>query len=237
MWSLLIFQPGIRPLPTSTSTRSVLASIDEDIYGLLFLSTIVWLHVDESADREAIARLARRRPAPSTGAQSTELLASQVPDRLDAAYNHRPPELAPPPIAIYQPAFARFRREMAIPTEDIEFSQSELTQASHFVDVSLRLYPTENERQSALRDTCFVQGAPLWTSVRVDVNKTFVLPDGCYQLVGPNSHRIFPSLGEVTNGGGGEGPDPSDKVQSIYIQIVSSEQVSVSHPPHHSTDH
>ncbi|KAJ3739658.1 hypothetical protein DFH05DRAFT_1529913 [Lentinula detonsa] len=186
--------------------------------------------VDEA--RQAIASLAQSRPPPSTGAQSTHLVSSQVEQRPDAAYNHRPPELAPPPLSIYHPVFARFRREMATSTESLQFSDKELGQASVLMDLSLRYYLSREERREAVGEVFEVDGQRVWDGACVSVDDMIMEVDGVLGLdlgfgtgTGSGSGTVYTMLGEIRNGSGDGGCDPSDQVQCAYIKLVSSKQV------------
>ncbi|KAF5368286.1 hypothetical protein D9757_010511 [Collybiopsis confluens] len=177
--------------------------------------------------REAIARQAQNRPPPSTGAKSTELLSAQNVQHLDAAYNHRPPELSPPPLAIYDPVFAKFRREAATLTESLDFTVEELDRASNFIDVSLRHYPNEHARQNALKSLLILDRG-YWDSKKISVNDSIIEPDGGSWVYSEIDSKPGPvacsSAAELKNGGGDGGCDPSDQVQRSYIKIVSSRQ-------------
>jgi hypothetical protein len=150
---------------------------------------------------------------------------SQREDSPDAAYNHRPPALAPTPIAIYEPAFAQFRRDMSTPTEELNFKEEELNAAAKFVNASLPLYSTEQNRLNALREIVEVGGQKLWTQRVIPINQTQTIPDGCYTLDLSGRPAVYLSLAELKNGLGNGGADPSEQVQLVYIQVVSSEQV------------
>lgn len=73
-----------------------------------------FISLDSSiSDRETIDRLLadRKRGSPSSGATVRELRKTQDETCLDAVYNNRPLyDLAPPPVIIYHPAFARSAR-------------------------------------------------------------------------------------------------------------------------------
>ncbi|KAF5387266.1 hypothetical protein D9757_006875 [Collybiopsis confluens] len=182
---------------------------------------------EEPDAREAIARKAQNRPPPSTAARSSNLVTTQNVQHLDAAYNHRPPELIPPPISIYDPIFATFRREIATPTETLVFSQDELESASKFIDASLRLYPNEPSRKKAL-ELLPILGGRYWETKEISVNDSTVKPDGGSLVRSRIDSKSGPiacsSLAELKNGGGDGGCDPVDQLQCGYIKIVSSEQ-------------
>ncbi|KIK52320.1 hypothetical protein GYMLUDRAFT_64339 [Collybiopsis luxurians FD-317 M1] len=176
--------------------------------------------------REAIASAAQTRPSPSTGAKSTELTTTQVKERPDAAYNYRPPELAPPPLSIYHPVFARFRREMATPTEGLDFTDKELERASLIIDVSLRHYSNELQRREALRKVFLFYQKSFWQGCSIGINDTHMDPDGALEYFLEFSLPIlYTMLGELKNGGGDGGCDPSDQAQCAYIKLISSKQV------------
>ncbi|GAW04098.1 hypothetical protein LENED_005866 [Lentinula edodes] len=167
-------------------------------------------------DREAIIRAAQSRPPPSTGAKSTEFISTQTEQRPDAAYNYRPPELAPPPLAIYHPVFAQFRHSMAAPTETLEFTSQELDQASTFIDVSLRHYPDKTSRLNALQAVITCSGQKFWGEriILVDNGKK-TQPDGGLAISIRDLPVLYSTLGELKNGGGDGGCDPSDQAQFV----------------------
>ncbi|KAJ4500662.1 hypothetical protein C8R41DRAFT_810546 [Lentinula lateritia] len=180
---------------------------------------------EDNFDREAIIRAAQSRPPPSIGAKSTELISTQTEQRPDAAYNYRPPELAPPPLAIYHPVFARFRHSMAAPTETLEFTSQELDQASTFIDVSLRHYPDETSRLNALQAVITCSGQKFWGEriILVDNGKK-IQPDGGLTISIRDLPVLYSTLGELKNGGGDGGCDTSDQAQCAYMKVVSSPQ-------------
>ncbi|KAF5386420.1 hypothetical protein D9757_006635 [Collybiopsis confluens] len=177
--------------------------------------------------REAIARMAQGRPPPPTGARSTELLSTQDTQNLDAAYNHRPPELGPPSLVIYDPVFAKFRREMVTPTDTLDLTEDQLDRASRFIDASLRHYPNENARQQALQKVPILDGE-FWQTKKIPINASAIEPDGGMGIrseigtdFGPFAQFI---VAELKNGGGDGGCDPVDQACCGYIKIVSSQQ-------------
>lgn len=151
-------------------------------------------------------------------------MAVQRSQNLDAGYDYRPPGLAAPPIAIYQPTFARFRREMVTPTEELVFTETEYTQATHFIDASLWLYLDEKARARALQDI-FLHGQRLWRGLRINVNDTEILLDGGHILDLPGIERLCLMLAELKNGGGSGKCDSSDQAERDFMKAVSSKQV------------
>ncbi|KAF5372261.1 hypothetical protein D9757_009624 [Collybiopsis confluens] len=186
--------------------------------------TVIAEHPDA---RETIARKAQGKPPPLTGAKSTELLSTQDTHHLDAAYNHRPPELIPPPLSIYDPVFAKFRHEMVTPTETLLFTEDEFDRASRFIDASLRHYPNERARQQALEAVPILDGH-YWQTKKILTNASTVEPDGGSCVRSKIGSEFGPvacsSIAELKNGGGDGGCDPSDQAQCGYIKIVSSLQ-------------
>ncbi|KAF5369602.1 hypothetical protein D9757_010468 [Collybiopsis confluens] len=179
---------------------------------------------DHPEARETIARKAQKRPPPSTGATTTELVSSQNVQYLDAAYNHRPPELSPPPLSIYDPVIAKFRREMATLTESLDFTEEELDHAVHFIDISLRHYPNEHARKEAL-ELVQILDKEYWQT------RIISILDGGSWVRSKIDSKLGPlaclSIAELNNGCGDGGCDPSDQAQCSYIKIVSSQQVRV----------
>ncbi|KAJ3993600.1 hypothetical protein F5050DRAFT_1780547 [Lentinula boryana] len=214
--------------PHVTSTQVVLVAIYQPQHQFTNLRDTDTISEDHFA-RQAIASLAQKRPPPSAGAKSAQLVSSQVEERPDAAYNHRPPELAPPPLSIYHPVFARFRREMATSTESLQFSDNELGQASLLMDVSLRYYSSQEDRREAVGKVFEVDGQRVWDGACVSVNDTIMEVDGVLGLnLGFGSRLgsglVYTMLGELKNGSGDGGCDPSDQAQCAYIKLVSSKQ-------------
>ncbi|KAJ3743830.1 hypothetical protein DFH05DRAFT_1620236 [Lentinula detonsa] len=204
--------------------------ISEDNFGLIF-SLLLLPYIDSFLARQAIASVAQKRPSPSTGAKSAQLVSSQVEEHPDAAYNHRPPELAPPPLSIYHPVFARFRREMATPTESLQLTDKELRQASLLMDVSLRHYSSEEQRREALSKVFFLDEQRFWNGMSININDTKMEPDGVLKLdLGFGFASLYTILGELKNGGGDGGCDPSDQAQCVYIKLVSSKQLHAALP-------
>ncbi|KAF5390731.1 hypothetical protein D9757_004562 [Collybiopsis confluens] len=201
----------VPPEPAASARQRSLTPIVED--------------ADAIDAREDIAQLAQQRRSPSTGATNAYLLSDQVVGHLAAAYNYRPPELAPPPLAIYHPTFARFRREMATPAESMEFTPAEVSQAWELIDASLRLYPNKGERRDKIRNILAFNGQPFWNGLEIPVNETTIKSDGGNTLfIDFGIPVVYPGLGELKNGLGEGGCDPSDQVHGGYIKVVSSKQ-------------
>ncbi|KAJ3795640.1 hypothetical protein GGU11DRAFT_214412 [Lentinula aff. detonsa] len=215
---------GLAESPDVFLTQVVLVAICESQHTFTNLRDTYPISEDNFA-RQAIASVAQKRPSPSTGAKSAQLVSSQVEERPDAAYNHRPPELAPPPLSIYHPVFARFRREMATPTESLQLTDKELRQASLLMDVSLRHYSSEEQRREALSKVFFLDEQRFWNGMSININDTKMEPDGVLKLdLGFGFASLYTILGELKNGGGDGGCDPSDQAQCVYIKLVSSKQ-------------
>ncbi|KAJ3982381.1 hypothetical protein F5890DRAFT_1476180 [Lentinula detonsa] len=194
------------------SSRSTIGELGLAESPDVFLTQVVLVAIS----RQAIASVAQKRPSPSTGAKSAQPVSSQVEEHPDAAYNHRPPELAPPPLSIYHPVFARFRREMATPTESLQLTDKELRQASLLMDVSLRHYSSEEQRREALSKVFFLDEQRFWNGMSININDTKMEPDGVLKLdLGFGFASLYTILGELKNGGGDGGCDPSDQAQCV----------------------
>ncbi|KIK51986.1 hypothetical protein GYMLUDRAFT_64509 [Collybiopsis luxurians FD-317 M1] len=154
--------------------------------------------------RKAIASAAQSRPSPSNA--------------------------PPPPLSIYHSVFARFRREIAILTESLHFTNEELEQACLIIDVSLRYYSSTDQRRDELSKVFFLDGQPFWQGRSIKINDTQMDPSGALQFFSgsPSAPYLYTMLGELNNGsgddGGGGGSDPSDQAQCAYIKLVSSKQ-------------
>ncbi len=107
--------------------------------GHLCPRAILWTNLTcrPAAHREKIASVARKRRDPSVETRLSRVVKSQNPDRIDAIYNGRPYELAPPEyIEDCCPAFATYVSIME--GEQPEFSTEELYTARDLVLAGMR---------------------------------------------------------------------------------------------------
>ncbi|KZT67957.1 hypothetical protein DAEQUDRAFT_368518 [Daedalea quercina L-15889] len=131
------------------------------------------------AYRETIAEAGRKRQPPSRGAHASELSKTQKKSRVDAVYNHRPLDLAAPPITIYHPVFAKFLAMVAEPLDGIEFTRKELDLSWKFIANSTSYHNTEYSRVAAIRN---VFGSAVHRHIATPTSLTYssgtVEPDG-----------------------------------------------------------
>ncbi|KAK7437572.1 hypothetical protein VKT23_018470 [Stygiomarasmius scandens] len=100
--------------------------------------------------RRNILESAAHREAPSTAAKLNKLRAVQNINHPGAIFNHRPLELAGPPITIYHPVFSKFLRSMSVPTETLEFTDMELDKAMYLTTIATKFYDHEDDRRDAI---------------------------------------------------------------------------------------
>ena len=149
----------------------------------------------------------------------------------DAIYNGRPLELTAPPLEIYHPIFATFRRKMSQPIKDLEFTATELEQVYKFITKSLAFYDNEDARRDQLygfrnliHDYCFLS-----LSIPSGSGRKFIT-DGvglvtCSNFPGnPQAATFFT---ELKNGIGEGGSDPIAQLQCDYTAYYSAVLVRV----------
>ncbi|KAI0094198.1 hypothetical protein BDY19DRAFT_8862 [Irpex rosettiformis] len=180
----------------------------------------------EEDSRETVADTVKKRHcSPSKAAQPSTAHDTQKKTEKDAIYNGRPIELLQPPITLWHPVFAKFRRLMSIPAETFRFSHDQLDRAKRFIVVSSKIYKQETERHSQLsenspfaRPGCFTERILLNGQVRPDGGASIwvKLPDG-------TSVEVFSCFTEIKNEVGVGDADPLMQAQSTYRAIYSSE--------------
>lgn len=165
----------------------------------------------------------RERLSPSKGSQPKELVKTQRLDNPAALYNYYPMELSPPFITIYFQPFKIFMNEMAMPTEEGEYSADELSYARDYTSITLRKYVIEGELQKALRS---IHGADFWRPSVVqkgDTKKSFY-PDAAWYLhlehFGADVLVRFGEIRNFTSTG-----DPTAQSQIDYHATVTTKAV------------
>ncbi|KAH9947831.1 hypothetical protein B0H21DRAFT_806645 [Amylocystis lapponica] len=144
--------------------------------------------------REHIATAAKKRKFPSTGAHTADRIVTQNPTRVDAVYNYRPIDLAPPPITLYHPVFAKFLQLMAEPQI---FSDEELNNAQSFITLAVAYYKEE----ARLEPDGLVSSADT--------------PDGFSTITAIHEVKL-----EIGDGGS----DPIAQGECVYVAIYSSNE-------------
>lgn len=172
-------------------------------------------------ERERVIASAKTRRSPLTEAKIANYMHSQNVDQLDAAFNGRPHNLCPSPIAVYEPAFASFYKKLRQPFSSFNFSSEEIAKARSFIEISLDSYHSERDRLLDIADLNLFDGKTLWVGVQGQVDVTTNLFDD--PMDGVEDAR-FPQVIFTSNG-----VDPSILGGLVYIQQVSSDDVSAAH--------
>lgn len=174
-----------------------------------------------SVQREDVANATRKRDAPSTGSTNLILFESQKEDRIDAIFNGRPIELTAPPIEIYHPVFAKFRRETSGPIHKASFTPDELESAFELVICSLAFYDDVYDRIRAIEN--HLMALVDTEVVRVNYirrdNGDIFAPAGsilvpCEKL---GDHDAVTAFTEIKNGIGEGAADPIHQAQCDYV--------------------
>ena len=177
-------------------------------------------------DRENIAAKGRSRSSPSTSAITAARLDIQHGRRPDAVHNFRPLELSTPPVTIYHPVFARFRRLMA--QEPTDLGPEELFRAQCFVTAANKFYKSEEMR---IQETFRWLHADILTKETFEFSSQKVTPDGTVCVA--KTHDDFDTVSviiEVKNEIGDGGCDPLAQAECDYVAIYSAVEVCGSRP-------
>ena len=144
-------------------------------------------------------------------------------------YNGRPHELTAPPIEIYHPVFATFRRKMARPAEDFKFSATELRQVHTLITNSLEFYDNEDARKiqlDILRGLVHQQALDsrvIFNGGGKKIKPYSASYTTCQNLPGKDNAAIL--LTELKNGIGDGGSDPISQSQCDYTAFYSADLV------------
>ena len=184
-----------------------------------------------NSGRETAVEQARKRDVPSTGAMNSTLLRTQTDDREDAVYNGRPIQLTAPPLSIYLPVFATFKRQMAEPIDRVMFTGTELRNAHQLIIDSVAFYADEKTRILKIQEALNVLVSPelFWNSEILFGQQTFK-PDGmmrciCERFPGRDTGAY--EFTEVKNGVGEAHSDPIHQAQCDYVAYYSDKAVRV----------
>ncbi|KAH9948021.1 hypothetical protein B0H21DRAFT_708046 [Amylocystis lapponica] len=159
--------------------------------------------------REHIATAAKKRKSPSTGAHTADRIVTQNPTRVDAVYNYRPIDLAPPPITLYHPVFAKFLQLMVEPQI---FSDEELNNAQSFITLAVAYYKEEAIRKRKLQ---LVMGAAVHKNILVSEGLSYT-----YTRWLLDHYAIHEVKLEIGDGGS----DPIAQGECVYVAIYSSNE-------------
>lgn len=174
--------------------------------------------------REGIAAAAQKRDPPSTGAHLTQRIQTQRDTRADAVFNYRPPDLAPPPITIYHPVFAKFLRLMAEPPDP---TPEDLGRAHDFVCLASAYYKDEAERVLKLSRNL---NAAVYHGIlgiqKLSYTSSKLAPDGVvFSERTPSGFSTITAILEVKAEIGEGNSDPIAQAECAYVAVYSSDEV------------
>ncbi|KAF9777626.1 hypothetical protein BJ322DRAFT_1114857 [Thelephora terrestris] len=178
---------------------------------------------DVQIRREEIAVAARKRDSPSAGASLTQRIVTQKQIRADAVYNYRPAHLAPPPITIYHPVFAKFLQLMAEPRNP---THEELNLAHDFVCLASAYHKDEATRISELSLTmkAAVHSGILGPTT-LSYKSRQLIPDGVViSGATPDGFKTIAAILEVKAEIGEGGSDPIAQAECAYVAVYSTEE-------------
>ena len=151
----------------------------------------------------------------------------QIKSRKDAIYNSRPYELTGAPVQLYQPAFAKFIREISRPVKAGELPREELDGAAHFIDTSLSFFQDEAHRQTSLHNLDGALGK--LTAQQINVDARVIKPDGTTVVPCPSAEKeAVVRIVELKNEVGEGDSDPIMQAECGFVLICSSEMVAPS---------
>jgi len=187
-----------------------------------------------AARREDVAKAARKRKSPSTGAKNSTLLDTQKVGRVDAVYNGRPIRLSAPDISIYHPVFASFRQKIAGTIDKASFTKEELTETHNFIISSLEFYNNEAERLTRINPPLrYLVDRDVLCTVEIPYGDTIFKPDGhirCDCQKFPDRDVVALLFTEGKNGIGEGSSDPIHQSQCDYVAYYSAEKVYLFFP-------
>jgi hypothetical protein len=174
--------------------------------------------------REEIAVAARKRDSPSADASLTQRIVTQTDFRADAVYNYRPANLAPPPITIYHPVFAKFLQLMAEPRNP---THEELNLAHSFVCLASAYHKDEATRISELlfNMRAAVHFGILGPRQLAYQSRQLVLDGVVTSAATPDGFRTIAAILEAKAEIGEGGNDPIAQAECAYVAVYSAEEV------------
>lgn len=184
-----------------------------------------------TAREEALDR-ANKRESPSTEAMFEKVRLRQKRNIPDALFNSRPLSLEPTPIAVYEPAFARFvskvNRTNIVPGD---FNSEELEFALEFIRTCSKHFENELRRSEEL-ETLDIPGlGELWIRHAIYGTSSTYRPDGGRKYLDRFRRRVFTIIAELENEKGEGKCDASDQVQCCYTKAIISSQASTLFTP------
>ncbi|KLO19329.1 hypothetical protein SCHPADRAFT_935403 [Schizopora paradoxa] len=178
------------------------------------------IHENGPSAREEALERAYKRDSPSTEATLERVRLRQKSNISDAFYNNRPLSLGPTPIAVYEPAFARFA-EKVNKTNIVsgDFTREELQFALDFIRTCSRHYANETKRHEDLETLDFPGFVNLWLEQTIHgPNNSTYRPDGGKKYTSRFRQAVFTVLAELKNEKGEGNCDASDQVQCSYTK-------------------
>ncbi|KAF9777978.1 hypothetical protein BJ322DRAFT_1131556 [Thelephora terrestris] len=178
---------------------------------------------DAKIRREEIAVAARKRDSPSAGASLTRRIVTQTDFRADTVYNYRPANLAPPPITIYHPVFAKFLQLMAEPRNP---THEELNLAHDFVCLASAYHKDEATR---IGELSFNMRAAVHFGIPGPIqlayqSRQLVLDGVVTSAATPDGFRTIAAILEVKAEIGEGGSDPIAQAECAYVAVYSTEE-------------
>ena len=138
-------------------------------------------------------------------------------------YNYRPVELAPPPITIYHPVFAKFIQMMS---DRHAFTHDELDRAQKFITQTLAYCPTEAARLSHSSEMKNAVHANILSSMALSFASSKLLPDGAVSSgEAPNGFIALSAICEAKVEIGEGGCDPLAQAECAYVAVYASAEV------------
>ena len=162
---------------------------------------------------------------PLNGAMNSTLLRTKTNDREDAVYNGRPIQLTAPPLSIYHPVFAAFKRQIAEPIDKATFTGTELRNAHQLIVDSVAFYADEKTQISKIQEALNVLGSPeLFRNTEIPYGQQTFKRDGtmrciCKKFPGRDTGAY--EFTEVKNGVGEAHSDPNHQAQCDYVAYYS----------------
>lgn len=182
----------------------------------------------DQADRENVAKAARKRASPSEDAKHFSRLATQNQDRLDAIYDQRPVGLTGPSIMIYHPIFAKF---LSLVTSNFVVDKATLRNTWDFIQTSRPFYGNEYLRAGAIKKSfCSLVPSLTWRPCFSFRDGRRIEPDGAVSVDIPQYPDLVTTpicvFFEMKNEVGTGNCDPAQQCQSDFVRLYSSDDVS-----------
>ncbi|KAI1789240.1 hypothetical protein LXA43DRAFT_588712 [Ganoderma leucocontextum] len=178
--------------------------------------------------REAIARVAQRRRAPSEEAKpASMLLLAQEPTlpRLDVVYGGRSPYFAAPFVGIYHPVFARFIRTVATPPDQLNLTSQELEWAYSLFSQSSSF---STHKQTGIRRMYPVLRSSIHDSLGsrhiIAMDSGIALAGTVHMQLAHDLLGAFPLLVEIENEIGEGDSDPADHTACDYVAVHTASE-------------